>query len=109
MPKEAFIYPISGKTFLRYARDNQKIDFAKFGKDTKLETLNNIEVPLFMRWGNEKEMIAQKAEELVNNVSNIIANPKKDIAYIDGANHSYDGKEEELAKQIVTFIKNNKT
>ncbi len=105
MPKEAFIYPISGKTFLRYARDNQKIDFAKFGKDTKLEKLNNIEVPLLMRWGNEKEMIVQKAEELVNNVTNIIANPKKDIAYIDGANHSYDGKEEELAKQIITFIK----
>ena len=58
-----------------------------------------------MRWGNDNEMIVQKAEELVDIVNNIITNPHKDINYIDGANHSYDGKEEELAKQIVEFIK----
>ena len=105
MPREAFIHPISVKTFLRYARDNQEIDFAKFGEDNELEKLNNIQVPLFMRWGNDNEMIVQKAEELVDIVNKIITNPHKDINYIDGANHSYDGKEEELAKQIVEFVK----
>lgn len=105
MPKEAFIHPISIKTFLRYARDNKEIDFAKFGEDQELKKLNNIEVPLFMRWGNVNEMIVQKAEELADIVNNIITNPHKDINYIDGANHSYEGKEEELAKQIIEFIK----
>lgn len=105
MPKEAFIHPISVKTFLRYARDNKEIDFAKFGEDQELKKLNNIEVPLFMRWGNVNEMIVQKAEELADIVNNIITNPYKDINYIDGANHSYEGKEEELAKQIIEFIK----
>lgn len=104
MPKDCFIHPVSVRTFLRYARDNKEIDFAKYGRDNKLEKLNHIEVPLFMRWGNEKEMILQKADELVSLVSNAIANSKKDIDYIDGANHSYDGKQEELAKQIITFI-----
>ena len=106
MPREAFIHPISVKTFLRYARDNQDIDFANFGEDHELRKLNNIDVPLFMRWGNVNEMIAQVPEELVDIMNRVITNPNKDIYYLDGANHSYEGKEEELAKQIIEFIKN---
>lgn len=104
MPKEAFIYPISAKTFLRYAKNNKEIDFAQYGKDTEFERLNHITAPLFMRWGNDNEMILQEAEELVTNVNNNMRNPNKDIAYIDGANHSYTGKEEIVAEQIIKFI-----
>ena len=49
-------------------------------------------------------MILQKADELVDIVSNILQNPEKDIDYIDGADHGYTGKEEILAKQIISFI-----
>lgn len=104
MPKESFIHHISVKTFLRYARDNKEIDFAGYGRDTKLEKLNNIDVPLFMRWGNDNEMILQRAEELVDIVNNILKNENKDIDYIDGANHGYENREEELAEQIIKFI-----
>ena len=104
MPKGAFIHPISVKAFLRYARDNKDIDFAGYGRDNKLEKLNNIKVPLCMRWGNDNEMIIQKAEELVEIVNNTITNPNKDIGYIDGANHGYHEKEEIIAKDIVDFI-----
>ena len=106
MPKEAFIHPISVKTFLRYTRDNEQINFAQYEKDKNLEKLNNIEVPLFMRWGNKNEMILQKADELVTNLNNIITNSEKDIDYIDGANHRYNEKEEILANQIINFINN---
>ena len=104
MPKNAFIHPISVKTFLRYVRDNKDIDFVKYGSDNEMEILNKIDIPLFMRWGNDNEMIAQKAEELVTILNNIITNPSKDIDYIDGANHGYDGKEEILAEEIIKFI-----
>ena len=106
MPKDAFIHPISVKTFLRYARDNKEIDFARYGKDNELKKLNNIEVPLFMRWGNDNEMILQKADELADMVSNIITNEKKDIGYIAGADHGYSTKEDTIAEQIVDFITN---
>ncbi len=105
MPKEAFIHPLSVKTFLRYARDNKEIDFANYGEDSELEKLNQIKVPLMMRWGNKNEMILQKADELVTIVSNSIINSNKDIDYIDGADHGYTGKEEEIADQIIHFIK----
>ena len=105
MPKESFIHPISVKTFLRYARDNKEIDFAKYGQDNDLEKLNNIKVPIMMRWGNQNEMIVQSADELVTLVSNIIINESKDIDYIDGADHGYTEKETELAEQIIKFIK----
>ena len=104
MPKNAFIHPISVKTFLRYVRDNKDIDFVKYGSDNEMEILNKIDIPLFMRWGNDNEMIAQKAEELVTILNNIITNPSKDIDYIDGANHGYDGKEEILAEEIIKFV-----
>ena len=105
MPTSSFIHPISVKTFLRYARDNKEIDFARYGRDNELEKLNNIKAPLFMRWGNDNEMILQKADELVSMVSNLIQNQNKDINYIDGANHSYNEKEEILAKEIIEFVK----
>lgn len=105
MPKESFIHPISVKSFLRYARDNQEIDFARYGQDNKLEKLNNIDAPIFMRWGNINEMIEQEASQLVDMVTNLITNPNKDIDYIDGADHGYTDKEEILADEIIKFIK----
>lgn len=99
MPNDASIHPISVKTFLRYIRDNKEIEIDNYKK------VNNIKVPIFMRWGTENEMILQKPQELVDIVNKLLDNPKKDIGYIAKANHSYNGKEEIVAKQIIKFIK----
>lgn len=101
--------PVMPNTILQYAEDNKKIDFAKFGDNrTTFKELNNIKMPLFMRWGNINELIFQNADELVQNLNAKIKNKNKDISYIAGANHNYTGKEEELGEQIVEFIKKNK-
>ena len=105
MPEKSFIHPISVKTFLKYARDYKNIDFAKYSeKEFKFPELNNIKIPLMMRWGTDREMILQKPEELCNMLKEKINNSKLDIGYINGANHSYKGKEEELAIEIEKFI-----
>lgn len=107
MPEESFIHPISVKTFLRYAIDNKDIDFARFSdKNYNYEKLNNIKVPLFMRWGNDKELIIQEANELCDMLKNKIKNENLDIGFIEGANHSYTGKEDVLANEIKEFIEN---
>ena len=105
MPKESFIHPISVKSYLRYFRDNEKINFAQYSNENyDYEELNNIKVPILMRWGNIFEMIEQPAEELVQMLNNKITNSRKDINYIDGANHGYTNKEQQVADEILEFL-----
>jgi len=109
MPIESFLHPVSVKTFLRYVKYNKNIDFAPYDlEDNEFEILNQIEVPLFMRWGNIKELIKRNAQNQVEFMKKKIKNNKKDIEYIDGADHSYHGKEEFLAEQIKIFLENIK-
>lgn len=106
MPNGSFIHPISIKTFLRYGKYNKEINFAQYSnKEYNYKELNNIDIPLFMRWGNSNEMIEQPADELVKMLNEKITNKNKDINFIDGADHGYTGKEEILASQIINFIK----
>lgn len=108
MPKESFIHPISPKTFLRYAKNNQDIDFINIQKDPSLKKLNNIEIPMFMRWGTNKDMIIMEAPNYVRKVKEALKNDNYDIDYVEGADHSYSGKEKEVATQIIEFITNLK-
>ena len=101
MPIDSFIHPISIKTFLNYL-DIKDIDFAQYDNNSyEFEVLNKIDVPIFMRWGNINELIKKTEVELMNKK---IRKSEKDINYIDGANHSYDGKEDILANEICTFL-----
>ena len=100
MPSESFLHRMSVKTYLRYMRDYKEIDTDDY------RIVKDIEKPIFMRWGTENEAIIYKPEELVEKVSNYITGVPKDIGYIDGANHSYNSYEIELANQIMKFIKN---
>lgn len=98
--------PISVKTYLRYYKYNDEISFPRYA-DYKYDykELNNISCPIFMRWGNVNETIVQTAEDLVKIVNDNIINKVKDIGYIDGANHSYNGKEIEIVTQEIKFIR----
>ena len=104
--KVAFLPYVSVKTFLRYYRDNQEINFAQYqNEDYDYKELNNIKVPIFMRWGNNKELISLPAEEIVSICNNKLINNHKDIGFVDGATHNYVGMEEILGNDIVKFIK----
>ena len=106
MPPKAFIQPVSIKTYLKYVKYYENFDFARYhDKDYDFQELNNIDVPLFMRWGNVYEMIEQDAGQLAQMMNQKIKKQDKDINFINGSNHSYDGKEEVLAQQIVNFLK----
>ena len=89
--------------------DNSLIDFARYwDEEYEFPELNNIQVPLFMRWGDTFEMIEQKAPKLVEIVKNKISNENLDIGYIAGANHGYAEHEQELANEILEFFKNRR-
>ena len=106
MPHDTFIHPISVKTYLKYAKYNSKINFAQYSNENyDFDTLNKIDVPLFMRLGNDNELIRKSAQEQVELMRRVIKKKDVDINFIDGANHSYNGKETELANDIATFLK----
>ncbi len=106
MPEESFDHPISVKSYLRYFKYNKEIDFARFSDaDYDFKEINNIQVPLFLRWGNVHELVIQDLDELVKHLKQKIKNNKLDIDYVDGADHGYTGKEKLLASQIINFIK----
>ena len=98
MPYNCFLSPISVKNYLKYIQVKEELD--------EYEQLNNVDIPLFMRWGNIHELIEKPADEHAKSINDSINNAFKDINYIDGANHSYDGKEEELANDIFKFLSN---
>ena len=105
MPLECSIHPFSVRTYLKYIKYYENIDFARYSDENyDYEKINNIKVPLFMRWGNNKELIKQNVEDLVYILKNKLSNTKLDISYIDGANHSYNGKESVLAYEICKFL-----
>ena len=105
MPIESFDHPICVQSYLRYFKYNKDIDFARFwDKDYNFKELNNIQIPLFLRWGNVHDLVLQNLSNLIEILKSKIQNEKLDIGYIDGADHGYTGKEETLAKEIISFI-----
>ena len=105
MPIESFDHPICVLSYLRYFKYNKDIDFARFwDKDYNFKELNNIQIPLFLRWGNVHDLVLQNLSNLIEILKSKIQNEKLDIGYIDGADHGYTGKEETLAKEIISFI-----
>ncbi len=105
MPIESFDHPICVRSYLRYFKYNKDIDFARFwDKDYNFKELNNIQIPLFLRWGNVHDLVLQNLSNLIEILKSKIQNEKLDIGYIDGADHGYTGKEETLAKEMISFI-----
>lgn len=105
LPLDSFDHPISVKTYLRYYRDNKEIDFAKFGdKNYTFPELNNIQIPLFLTWG-EKDLVVQELNELIEFLKEKIINPNLNIGYIQDTDHGYTNKEEKLGEEIMEFIK----
>lgn len=105
MPAESFEHPISVGAYLRYFKYNKEINFARFGdEEYTFPEINNIEIPLFLRWGNKHDLVIQNMDDLIKMLKIKIKNSKLDIGYIEGADHGYTGKEEVLAKEIIKFI-----
>ncbi|MBP3596655.1 MAG: hypothetical protein J6J60_04555 [Clostridia bacterium] len=107
MPQSVFLYPMSVKSYLIYNQNNDEINFARYSDNNyNFKELNSIKVPLFMRWGTDNEYIEQKPMELVEFLKNKINNKKLDVNIIQQADHSYRGKEDALAEQIINFLEN---
>jgi len=104
LPSDSFDHPISVKSYLRYYRDNEDIDFARFSdKEYDFKEINNINIPLFLRWG-EKDLVVQELDDLIELLKFKINNESLDISYIRDTDHGYTNKEDVLGKEIEEFL-----
>lgn len=107
MPNASFLHPLSIRTYLLYNKDNKELNISRYSDDNyNFEELNNIKIPLLMRWGSEQEFITQKPEELIHILKNKIKNSNLNIGFVKGADHNYRKKEDYVAKEIIDFINN---
>ena len=83
MPEDSSIHMLSVKTYLRYIKYYENINFAKFhDPNYKYEILNKIQVPLFMRWGNNKEFIKQEVTSIIDTIKNSFISTKLSLGKV---------------------------
>lgn len=105
LPPEFYPRPISVRTFLDLFDFESEFNTVFYeDKDWNAESLNAISEPLFMRYGTVNETITKKPEEITSLIKGLVKNDCLDVGYIDGADHSYHGKEYELADEYINFL-----
>ena len=104
--QEVYPKPISAKTFNELFNRNSKFNTVFYEDENwKAESLNVIDEPLFMRYGTVNETTTKSADETVTLIKSLVKNEKLDVGYINGADHSYHGKENELINEYIDFLK----
>lgn len=103
---EIYPKPISAKTFNELFNSESEFNTVFYEDENwKAESLNVIEEPLFMRYGTVNETTTKSADETVKLIKGIVKNKKLDVGYINGADHSYHGKENELINEYIEFLR----
>lgn len=103
--REYFLHPITANNFLFINKINGTVDVAPFGdENTELIALNNIECPLMMIWGKDRDMIEQTPDKLVEIIKAKIKNPNLEVDFIEGTGHNYKTKEVETIDRILKTI-----
>lgn len=105
LPSEFYPRPICSETLIALFDSESEFNTVFYeDKDWKAESLNGISEPLFMRYGTINETITKTPDEIVKLIKGLVVNDKLDVNYIEGADHSYHGKECELANQYIEFL-----
>ncbi|MBP3283954.1 MAG: alpha/beta hydrolase [Clostridia bacterium] len=108
LPAKFYPKPISARTFLTIFGENSEFNCVSYEDENwDAKVLNDLEVPLFMRYATINETITKKPEEIIAFLKGKLKN-EVDLSYIEGTDHSYHGKERELIRQYIAFLRKNK-
>ena len=107
MPENTFFdYLLSAKTYLNFFKNESAFDVFPYRDPCKeFNDFSKVTVPMLITFGTDGEYLLQSAEE----VYDILLQKKSDktnltLVEIQGASHSYTGKEEVVALKIVDWI-----
>lgn len=103
MPKGAFIYPVSAKTFYVYANNYKDFNFVNYEEEYDYEKLRSIDIPIMVLWGEyDKYIEKQGAYNLKKSLEEKV--PGIDARVIPETDHSYHGAEDKMAEEVLDFI-----
>lgn len=107
MPDGTFYdYILSSKTYLSIFKEKSLFDIFHYRNfDCEFKEIEYNKIPTLVCFGNNGEFIIQDSSTIYDNVFKQFPNYSFEI--IDGANHSYRGKEKSLLKAIIKWIKLN--
>ena len=102
--REYFLHPMSANNFLFLNKLDGTLDLVPFGAENpNLSALNNIECPLLMMWGKERDLIMQKPEQLEEIIRQNVSNVKLGVKFIEGTGHNYRYKEKETVFEVLKW------
>jgi alpha-beta hydrolase superfamily lysophospholipase len=107
MPEGSFFsYPVSAKTYVDYfGPDGERDTFPYRHPQAEFEELSAIECPILVLFGNVNEYVLGDLGETLSLLARkAAASPRVDTGIIDGAPHSYLGREEELCSVIAGWL-----
>ena len=103
--REYFLHAMSAKNFLFFNQIDGVMDLVPFGAEKpNLVNLDNIESPLLMIWGKERDLIMQRPEKLEEIIRKNMKNPELCIKFIPDTGHNYRYKEKETAQEILSWL-----
>lgn len=97
--------PASAKVVLNVFDNIKKINIQTETDGGNFDRFKNINKPILVCYG-ENDYTTTPTNVILKKFKSNLANPKNMFEIIDGGNHSYHGKENELAKVISNFCKN---
>ncbi|MBO5143239.1 MAG: hypothetical protein J6C46_09705 [Clostridia bacterium] len=103
--REYFLHPMTANNFLYFNKIGGPMDLVPFGDEKpNLVALSNIDCPLLMMWGKERDLIMQKPEQLEEIIRNNVEKSQLEIKFIEGTGHNYRCKEKETAEEMLKFL-----
>src|SRR5690606_5581442 len=108
MPLGTFYdYWLSAATYLACFEDGSVFDtFPYRDEDASFSMYSSIKVPIFVSCGTDGEYLLQSITEVREILSTKTSNTSRlSFEVIEGASHSYGGKEKELASRLVKWLR----
>ena len=108
MPEGSFFSdPISAWTYVdTFGPDTRRDTFPFRNPEAEFEELSTIECPIFIRFGNVHEYVLGDLEETLSLLERkAAASPRVDTGIVDGAPHTYLGREEELSRATADWLR----
>ncbi len=98
-------YYISAKTYVNEMGSKESDIFPIFDNGD-FEKLKSIKIPALAFYGEKEDTLVYSAQKDLEIVASHLKNKKSKTLIIKGADHTYFGKEDEMARAIIDWLKN---